>query len=110
MEIITQIERNDTEYQQRFDEAFDIDLAAIRDSDNPSDLSKAELDALYEKSNRLTGEILNECEAANNALAEKAKALLDDYLASSQYDGLTIDHDEGLYSRATMTVARARRN
>ena len=96
----------DNEYQAKYndaDSADDIKYAALHKKLTSGEITREEFKAQLEEVVKNTQKVLDDWKNASNEARLEAKRLIDDYIASSGYDGMIVDNDAGSFGRSVKT-------
>ena len=96
----------DNKYQAKYndaDRADDIKYAALHKKLTSGEITREEFKAQLEEVVKNTQKVLDDWKNASNEARLEAKRLIDDYIASSGYDGMIVDNDAGSFGRSVKT-------
>ena len=95
-----QVDENDVEYKKRIDIAMDRIRQARQDFFDGK-ITEEDRSRIREESKAETDRLFAEWSEANNELALQMKGMIDEYMKSSDYDGVIVENDEGSFGRST---------
>ena len=102
---VRQIDAIDEEYQRKYDAADlleDEEYKKIRQQLINKEITRDEFRARLE--NTETKKILKEWTEKSNQRRSQAKQLINDYIATSNYDGLIMENDQGSFGRRVKSI------
>lgn len=104
-DAVQRIDNLDVEYHKKYEEADLLDdelYKELRQKLIDKTITREEFKAGLEETQ--TKKILNEWTDKSNQRREKAKQLINDYIATSDYDGIILENDQGSFGRKVKSI------